>query len=65
MGAPLVGGQKLSQSGSTASDKDVAGYSILQAEDMEAAKALLKGHPHLEWTGGCEIEVHEAAPMEM
>ena len=32
---------------------------------MEAAKALLKEHPHLEWTGGCEIEVHEAAPMEM
>jgi hypothetical protein len=34
MGAPLVGGQKLSQSGSSASDKQVVGYSILQAEDM-------------------------------
>ena len=61
-GAPLAGGQKLSTSGSSPSDKDVAGYSILQAEDMDGAKALLQGHPHLEWTAGCEIEVHEAMP---
>ena len=60
MGSPLMGGQKLSKSGSSPSDKQVVGYSILQAEDMEAAKALLQGHPHLEWTAGCEIEVHES-----
>ena len=41
----------------------LVGYSILQAEDMEGAKALLEGHPHLEWTGGCEIEVHESMPL--
>ncbi len=62
-GSPLMGGQKLSKSGSSPSDKQVVGYSILQAEDMEAAKALLRGHPHLEWAGGCEIEVHESATM--
>ncbi len=60
-GSPLMGGQKLSKSGSSPSDKQVVGYSILQAEDMEAAKSLLRGHPHLEWTAGCEIEVHESA----
>ena len=65
LGSPLVGGQKLSKSGSSPSDKSVVGYSILQAEDMSAAKALLDGHPHLEWTGGCEIEVHESMPMQM
>ena len=61
-GAPLAGGQKLSKSGNSTSDKSVVGYSILQAEDMEGAKALLQGHPHLEWASGCEIEVHETMP---
>ncbi|MCZ6867782.1 MAG: hypothetical protein O7E55_10710 [Chloroflexi bacterium] len=65
MGAPLGGGQNVSKSGSSPSNKDVIGYSILQAEDMEGAKALLAGHPHLEMPGGCEIEVHEAMPMPM
>ena len=65
MGAPLVGGQKLSKSGSSPSNKNVVGYSVLQAEDMEGAKALVDGHPHLEWTDGCEIEVHEAMPPPM
>ena len=62
MGTPLMGGQKLSKSGSSPSDKQVVGYSILEAEGMDAAKALLEGHPHLEWTAGCEIEVHESMP---
>ena len=65
LGTPLSGGQKLSKSGSSPSDKNVVGYSILQAEDMQRAKALLEGHPHLEWTGGCEIEVHESMPLPM
>ena len=28
-----------------------------------AAKSLLDGHPHLGWTDGCEIEVHESMPL--
>ena len=64
-GSPLSGGQKLSKSGSSPSDKNVVGYSILQAEDMQGAKALLKGHPHLGWADGCEIEVHESMPLPM
>ena len=59
-GTPLGGGQKLSKSGSSPTDNNVVGYSILQAEDMEGAKALLQGHPHLDWANGCEIEVHES-----
>ncbi len=65
MGAPLVGGQRLSKSGSTPSEMQVVGYSILNADDMQSAQALLSTHPHLEWTDGCSIEVHEAAPMSM
>ena len=60
MGSPLAGGQKLSKSGSSPSDKGVVGYSVLEAADMQAAQALLQGHPHLEWDAACEIEVHEA-----
>ncbi len=65
LGAPLMGGQKLTESGSSPSAREVVGYSVLQAEDMDAAKALLQGHPHLAWTGGCEIEVHETMPLPM
>ena len=65
IGAPLGGGQKLTESGSMPSDKEVTGYSILEAENMEAAQALLAGHPHLEWGAGCEIEIHEAMPLPM
>jgi hypothetical protein len=28
-----------------------------------SAKGLLEGHPHLEWDGTCEIEVHEVMPL--
>ena len=65
MGTPLSNGQKMSKSGSSASDRQVVGYSILQAEDMEAAKALLQGHPHLDMPGACEIEIHESMPLPM
>lgn len=64
-GNTLRGGQKLTKSGSSPGDRGVIGYSILQAEDMEGAKALLAGHPHLEWPEGCEIEVHESMPMPL
>jgi hypothetical protein len=40
----------------------VSGYTIIQAEDMEAAKALLDGHPHLEMPSSC-IEMLEMLPM--
>jgi len=64
MGAPLMNGQKLSPDGSSKnSDKDVLGYSVLQAEDIEEVKGLLNGHPHLAWDATCSIEVHESMPL--
>jgi hypothetical protein len=65
LGAPLGGGQNLSGAANTPSNRDVTGYSILQAEDIEAPIGLLKGRPHLEMTTGGEIEVHELMPMPM
>ena len=64
MGSPLGSGQTLTKSGSAPND-GVAGYSILQAEDMDGAKGLLDGHPHLNWAPGCEIDVHECLSMEV
>jgi len=64
LGNPLTGGQKLFPDGkSENSQRQVCGYSILQANDMAEAKSLLDGHPHLQWRGDCEIEVHEVMPL--
>ena len=65
LGTPLAGGMALSASGASPSDKGVTGYSILQAESMEAAQAMLMDHPHLQWDAGCEIEVHDSMPLPM
>ncbi len=64
MGTPLAGGQKLAPGGkSEASKREVCGYSLLQADNMDEAKKLLQDHPHLLWRNDCEIEVHEAMPL--
>ena len=63
-GTPLMPGLQLLPDGTTkTSTKEVTGYSMLQAADMDGAKSLLKNHPHLAWTGGCDIEVHECMEM--
>ncbi|MDF9751928.1 hypothetical protein [Arthrobacter sp. ES3-54] len=60
-GTPLANGVRVSAGGATApSQREVAGYSIIEAENLEAAVELAKQHPHLNMPGGCEIEVHEA-----
>ena len=61
METQLAGGQRMTASGNSPSERNVVGYSILQAENMEAAKALLADHPHLTWSPDCEVEVHEMA----
>ncbi len=64
LGSPLMNGQQINPDGkSKNSTKNVAGYSILKAENIEAAKGLLKGHPHLAWNAACTIEVHEMMPL--
>jgi hypothetical protein len=45
MGSLLGGGQKIIRSDRSPSDKNVVGYSILQAEEMKGAKALLAKLP--------------------
>lgn len=63
MGTPLGNGKNVTSSGSSGSDRNVVGYSILQAEGMEKAVEMLKNHPHLGWAAGCELEVYESLPL--
>jgi hypothetical protein len=62
-GTPLAGGVRVTQDGTSPSTREVVGYSIIEADDLDAALALANGHPHLNMPGGCEIEVHEAQPV--
>jgi len=62
-GTPLDGGIRVTGDGTSPSNREIAGYSIIEADDMDAALALANGHPHLSMPGGCEIEVHQALPV--
>ena len=62
-GTPLGNGQKVTKSGTQPSDKNVVGYTILQAENMNQAVEMLKGHPHLDWVDSCSVEVHESLSL--
>jgi len=59
-GTPLAGGVRVTTDGTSPRNRDVAGYSIIDADNLDAALELAQGHPHLNMPGGCEIEVHEA-----
>src|SRR5438874_1289798 len=65
MGTPLMNGQQLSTGGAgKSSSKNFSGYSIMQGENIDEVKALLKEHPHLNgWNADASIEVNEAMSM--
>lgn len=58
--SPEAGGTRVATEGTSPGTRDVAGYTILEADDFDAALDLARIHPHLNMPGGCEIEVHEA-----
>lgn len=62
LGTPLGEAKKLDKSGSLAAETMTSGYSVLQADSMDAVLEVLKGHPHLMMDGN-SIEVHETMPM--
>jgi hypothetical protein len=59
LGAPVGASVAL---GAKASPPDVGGFSILQADSLDAARKLCDGHPHLETPGGT-IEILEHVSM--
>lgn len=62
LGAPLGNGKSLNGNSLGASGTMATGYSILQANSMQAATELLREHPHLRMPG-FSIEIFEALPM--
>ncbi|RPI43544.1 MAG: hypothetical protein EHM46_03900 [Bacteroidetes bacterium] len=66
LGSPLGPGTNFDGSGKTGGngpDIIVAGYSFIQANDMEEVKDLVKGHPHLGWHERCSINIYECIEM--
>ena len=63
MGLPMANSRKMNKSGEVSSDSHIAGYSIIQADSIEKTLEMVKNHPHLQWTEGAEVEVHEMLPM--
>ena len=61
MGTQLSGGRRMTASRTSPSERNVVCYSIVRAENMDAAQILLADHPHLAWSPDCEVEVHEMA----
>jgi len=51
-GAPLAGGTRVTPETSAPSTRQVVGYSIIEADDLEAAVAFTDSHPHLDMPGG-------------
>jgi hypothetical protein len=63
-GAPLGKGISLDKKGSSIGKTQVTGYTIVQAKDMDAATAMMTGHPHLIMPKA-SIEIFEMMPMTM
>jgi hypothetical protein len=60
MGSPL---QTVATVGGANDGAYIGGFSVLEAESADAAKALVEGHPHLMSPGDPSIEVLEFLPV--
>ena len=59
-GTPLGVGKEVTGSGVSDTTTGVGGYSILQADDLDAAAELVKDHPHFMSGGESSIQVYPA-----
>jgi hypothetical protein len=65
-GAPFGARVAVADDGSSPFPSDQNGYSIVEADSLEGAKTLLKGHPFLtEGKGRFSVEIFELVPMDM
>jgi hypothetical protein len=58
-GRPVGRSMTITPAGPSAATSSIVGMSVLQAEDMRSALAMVEGHHHLAWDAGCEIELLE------
>lgn len=65
-GAPFGERAAVADDGTTPVPGDLNGYTIVEAESLNAARSLLDGHPFLsEGKGRFTVEVFELVPMAM
>ena len=66
IGAPTDNGISVVDDGSTRESSGLNGYSIVEANDRDAAVALLAGHPFLtDNDGRFNVDVYELLPVPM
>jgi hypothetical protein len=63
-GAPVGKNTEVSAQGSMQKSNDIGGYSIIQADSMEAVSKILADNPHLKMPGAT-CDVAELMSMEM
>jgi hypothetical protein len=64
LGSPFGPGTSVVDDGSTSSAGGTTGYSIIEADDMNAAQDLAKGHPYLrDGNGNYAIDLFELMPV--
>ena len=66
VGAPMDSGVSVVDDGSTRPAGALNGYSLVEANDRDAALALVVGHPFLsDKTGNFSVDVYELLPVPM
>lgn len=64
IGNPFGPGQSQVDDGTSGTATSLTGYSIVEADNMDAAKALTVGHPYLsEGKGDYAIDIYECMPV--
>ena len=63
MGQQLGNAMRVTKTGVSKSDSTIVGMSILQANSMDEALEMVKGHHHLQWAEGAEITLLEEMPI--
>jgi len=63
-GSPLGKGVNVDKKGGSKGKTQVAGYTIVEAENIDAVKSLVADHPHL-MMPDASIEILEVMPMSM
>ncbi len=64
VGSPFGESASVRDDGTEGAAGDLIGYTIIEAEDLAAAKALTDGLPFLSNHGGtCAVEIFELRPM--
>ncbi len=61
-GMPLSNAMTVTKEGEMPGNVEFVGYTVVSAQDMDAALAIAKSSPHLD-REGATVEVHEMMPM--